>query len=129
MPDDGWPVVNLASPRQAELSGPVGRQLQRGIDRLAQPPYTTDWLLADVSFKLNRAFTNYSGDVSGRFLELAGLTNPPGHYNPTNAPDTTSSAAITLRPSRLSGGAPCNLPARNAGRASRRLAIPPPALR
>src|ERR1035438_8941097 len=76
MPDDGWPVVNLASPRQVELSGLVGTQLQRGIDRLNQPPYTTDWLLADVSFKLKRAFHNYSGDVSGRFLELAALTSP-----------------------------------------------------
>jgi hypothetical protein len=82
MPDNGWPVVTLASPRQVELSGPVGTQLRRGIDRLAQPPYTTDWLLADVSFKLNRAFTNYSGDVSGRFLELASLTSLPGHYSP-----------------------------------------------
>ena len=82
MPADGWPVVNLAPPRQVELSGPVGSQLQRGIDRLARPPYTTDWLLADVSFKLNRAFTNYSGDVSGRFLELAALTSPPGRYAP-----------------------------------------------
>src|ERR1035441_1248188 len=86
IPDDSWPVVNLASPRQVELSGPVGMQLQRGIDRLAQPPYTTDWLLADVFFKLNRAFTNYSGDVSGRFLELAALTSPPGRYSPATLP-------------------------------------------
>jgi hypothetical protein len=81
-PATDWPSVKLASPDQVELSGPVGAELRRGLDRLAQPPYTTDWLLADVSFKLDRAFTNYSGDVSGRFLELASLTSPPGRYSP-----------------------------------------------
>ena len=58
-----------------EFGGPVGKALRRGVARLAQPPYTQDWLLADVSFQVNRIFTNYSGDVSGRFLELAGLGN------------------------------------------------------
>jgi DUF1680 family protein len=77
-----WPRVMLASPGGVELAGPVGAALERGVERLSQPPYTTDWLLADVSFKLNRAFTNYSGDVSGRFLELASLTSLPGHYSP-----------------------------------------------
>ena len=77
-----WPRVTLASPGEVELAGPVGAALKRGVERLNQPPYTTDWLLADVSFKLNRAFTNYSGDVSGRFLELAALTSPPGRYSP-----------------------------------------------
>ena len=77
-----WPPINLTSPQQVELSGSVGAELRRGLERLAQPPYTTDWLLSDVSFKLDRAFTNYSGDVSGRFLELASLTSPPGRYSP-----------------------------------------------
>jgi hypothetical protein len=77
-----WPTVNLPSPRQVELRGRVGDELRRGIERLAQPPYSVDWLLADVSFKVNRIFTNYSGDVSGRFLELAALTSPPGRYSP-----------------------------------------------
>ena len=81
-----WPRVTLASPGGVELAGPVGAALKRGVKRLAQPPYTTDWLLADVSFKLNRAFTNYSGDVSGRFLELAALTSLPGRYSPATLP-------------------------------------------
>jgi hypothetical protein len=62
-----WPRVTLASPGEVELAGPVGAALKRGVERLSQPPYTTDWLLADVSFKLNRAFTNYSGE---RVLEV-----------------------------------------------------------
>ena len=81
-PPLAWPVVNLPSPRQVEMGGPVGTELRRGLARLNQPPYSADWLLADVSFKVSRIFTNYSGDVSGRFLELASLTSPPGQYSP-----------------------------------------------
>ncbi len=66
-----WPKVSLPQTRDVELGGPVGMALQHGISRLAQPPYSVDWLLSDVSFKVNRIFTNYSGDVSGRFIELA----------------------------------------------------------
>jgi hypothetical protein len=77
-----WPAVGLAAPEQVELAGPVGAELRRGLERLGQPPYTADWLLADVSFKVNRAFTNYSGDVSGRFLELASLTSRRGGSEP-----------------------------------------------
>jgi hypothetical protein len=52
---EDWPWVTLVSPGGVELAGPVGAALKRGMERLNQPPYTTDWLLADVSFKLNRA--------------------------------------------------------------------------
>lgn len=77
-----WPAVTLAEPGQVELGGPTGAALRRGVARLALPPYTSDWLLADVSFKVNRIFTNYSGDVSGRFIELAALTRPPTEWSP-----------------------------------------------
>ena len=77
-----WPKAALASPREVTLAGPLGEALQRGVARLAQPPYTEPWLRADVSFELQRTFTNYSGDVSGRFLELASLTSPAGQFSP-----------------------------------------------
>jgi len=77
-----WPALSLAEPGEVELGGPVGAAFGRGVERLGQPPYTTDWLLADVSFKVNRIFTNYSGDISGRFLELASLTSPSGRPAP-----------------------------------------------
>lgn len=77
-----WPTIRLASPDGAMMQGMLGRSLQRGVHRLALAPYTTDWLLADVSFKVDRIFTNYSGDVSGRFLELAMLTSPAGQLLP-----------------------------------------------
>ena len=72
----------MAPAREVTLSGPLGEALQRGVARLAKPPYTEPWLRADVSFEVNRIFTNYSGDVSGRFLELASLTSPPGRFSP-----------------------------------------------
>ena len=77
-----WPAVTLAPAREVTLSGPLGEALQRGVARLAKPPYTEPWLRADVSFEIKRIFTNYSGDVSGRFLELASLTSPPGQFSP-----------------------------------------------
>ena len=79
---ESWPAVTLAPARETTLSGPLGESLRRGVARLAKPPYTESWLRADVSFEVNRIFTNYSGDVSGRFLELASLTSPPGRFSP-----------------------------------------------
>ena len=77
-----WPRITLAEAKQVQLAGPLAETFERGVARLAEEPYTLDWLLADVSFKLGRIFTNYSGDVSGRFLELAVLTSPPGRLSP-----------------------------------------------
>jgi hypothetical protein len=78
-PDVPWPAVTLAPAAEVRLSGPLGDALARGVARLAQPPFDEKWLRADVSFEIARIFTNYSGDASGRFLELAALTSPPGH--------------------------------------------------
>jgi len=79
-----WPQAPpaLAAPRDVEMGGAPGDDLRRGLDRLALPPYTPPWLLADVSFEAKRIFTNYSGDVSGRFLELAALTSPRDRFVP-----------------------------------------------
>lgn len=77
-----WAPPALAAPRDVELAGPLGAALDKGIARLALPPYTEQYLRADVSFEMNRIFTNYSGDVSGRFLELASLTTPAGKHAP-----------------------------------------------
>ena len=82
----GWPSVTLPAAREVTLAGPLGQQLARGVARLAKPPYTEKWLRADVSFELSRIFTNYSGDISGRFLELATLTSLPGRLQPAALP-------------------------------------------
>ena len=77
-----WPRITLPEAKQVQLAGSLGETFERGVARLAEEPYTLDWLLADVSFKVGRIFTNYSGDVSGRFLELAVLSSPPGRLSP-----------------------------------------------
>ena len=72
----------LVNPLDVELSGTLGAACQRAVQRLAKPPYTVEWLRADLSFEKKRPFTNYSGDVSGRFIEVASLTSPPGRLEP-----------------------------------------------
>jgi len=102
-PAGTWPALSLAEPGEVELGGPVGAAFGRGVERLGQAPYTTDWLLADVSFKVNRSFTNYSGDVSGRC--------PTWRPAPSKLP----------RPSTRRGPSSCGLSlpcTRNAGRPS-----------
>jgi DUF1680 family protein len=81
-PPQAWPKIAIADPAQVELGGPLDAALRRGVARLAQAPFTEAWLRADVSFEQERIFTNYSGDASGRFLELASLTSPGGKRLP-----------------------------------------------
>ena len=66
----GWPPVRLPGPRDVTLSGPLGHSLAQGLARLAKPPFSEQWLRADISFEVGRIYNNYSGDVSGRILEL-----------------------------------------------------------
>jgi len=85
-----WPAISLANPDNVTLDGSLGQSFQRGLKRIGLPPYSLDWLLSDVSFKVDRIFTNYSGDISGRFLELCVLTSPSGQLLPA----TTLPAAL-----------------------------------
>jgi hypothetical protein len=73
---DAWPTVSLPKACDVELAGPLGDDLKRGMGRLSLAPHTASWLLADTSFAEKHIFTNYSGEVSGRFLELASLISP-----------------------------------------------------
>ena len=93
-----WPEVELAQAKVATMSGPVGVALVRGLARLAEPPYTAEWLLADVSRKKFRVFANYSGDVSGRFLELATLTSTPENPRPATLAEALKTVAAYQRP-------------------------------
>jgi hypothetical protein len=85
-PPGGWPPVTLPVPREVTLSGPLGQSLARGLARLTKPPFSEQWLRADVSFEIGRIYTSYSGDVSGRFLELGTLTSTPGRPQPATLP-------------------------------------------
>lgn len=81
-----WAAVTLPPAADVELSGQVGEALARGIARMGNPPsnphYSLPYVRADVSFEMDRKYTNYSGDISGRYLELCSLTSPPGVIAP-----------------------------------------------
>lgn len=79
-----WQDVTLARAEETKLYGAEGEMLDKGVARLSLAPYETEWVLSDVSFAIKRAFTNYSGDVSGRYIELAALTSPAGQMSPRN---------------------------------------------
>ncbi len=79
---DSWTPPELTDPLQVKLSGLIGDALDRGVARIGQAPYTAPFVLADVSFSTKRWFTNYSGDISGRFLELGSVTSYPENPQP-----------------------------------------------
>jgi DUF1680 family protein len=73
----------LPDPGSVQLGGDLGRAYDRGIARLNLPPYESAvFLRADISFEMERVFTNYSGDISGRFIQIASLTSPRGQMSP-----------------------------------------------
>ncbi len=76
----GW---LLPDARAVELRGPLGDAYRKGVERLSLDPYrSAAFLRSDVSFEMKRVFTNYSGDISGRFIEIASLTSPRGRMTP-----------------------------------------------
>jgi DUF1680 family protein len=73
----------LPDTREVQLRGPLGRAYDRGAARLAEDPYrSAAFLRSDFSFETNRVFVNYSGDISGRFIEVASLMSPLGRMRP-----------------------------------------------
>ena len=65
----------------------MGEAYDRGVKRLALPPYDSAvYLRSDFSFETNRIFVNYSGDISGRFIQIASLVSPPGQMTPRRCP-------------------------------------------
>jgi hypothetical protein len=76
----GW---RFPEAREVDLRGPLGEAYRKGVERLRLDPYrSASFLRADISFEMKRVFTNYSGDISGRFIEIATLTSPPGRMTP-----------------------------------------------
>lgn len=66
---------------EVEIGGSVGAAYQLSLERLRKPPYdSVAYLRADLTHELQRMFTNYSGDVSGRYLEVAALTSTPPDF-------------------------------------------------
>lgn len=79
------------------LQGEIGAAEKLSIQRYKTEPFTNvPWLRADLSFEEKRIFTNYSGDISGRFLEvMAALAKGNTKYHPSIEP--LIEAAVTLQ--------------------------------
>src|SRR5512140_3884518 len=74
---------NLPEAAEVTLSGAWGEAYDRGVKRLELPPYDSPvYLRSDFSFETNRIFVNYSGDISGRFIQIASLVSPSGEVRP-----------------------------------------------
>ena len=83
-PSKRW---SLPDARNVDLHGQLGAAYDQCVRRLGQDPYRSlVYLRSDLSFEMKRSFTNYSGDISGRFLEIASLTSPPGKLAPDTLP-------------------------------------------
>jgi hypothetical protein len=64
-------------PLEITLHGSVGDAEKRANERLLRAPFdNAAWLRADLTREMKRFFTNFSGDISGRFLEVAALLAP-----------------------------------------------------
>lgn len=82
-----WRPPRMVEPARVEMGGEWGRSYQRGVERIGRDPFTAPFVLADVNFGVKRWFINYSGDTSGRFLELASLTCERDHPEPGFLPE------------------------------------------
>lgn len=63
-------TLALPASNDVQLGGIFGKMYESGLRRLTENPLNTDFVLADVNFNQKRWFTNFSGDISGRFLEV-----------------------------------------------------------
>ncbi len=83
-PNRRW---SLPDAKDVQLIGRLGAAYDQCVQRLGQDPYRSlVYLRSDLTFEMKRSFTNYSGDISGRFLEIASLTSPPGKLAPETLP-------------------------------------------
>jgi len=64
-----------------KAAGDLARRVDLTARRLTRdgiPAYTDDFILADVALDRARRFWNFSGDLSGRYIEALAMLPPPG---------------------------------------------------
>lgn len=75
-------TLPLTPANDVRLGGLFGTMYESGLARLTRDPFTANFVLADVNFNMERWFTNFSGDISGRFLEICSCSHGGGHASP-----------------------------------------------
>jgi DUF1680 family protein len=69
---DVWNAPELASCDDMHLAGMWATAQSRNAERMATAPLDKpDFILADLSLKLQRRYSDYSGDISGRWIGAA----------------------------------------------------------
>ena len=117
----GWQPPELVDARTVQMDGRLGEAYQKGVARIGKAPYDVSYVRSDLTFEQKRAYTNYSGDVSGRFLELASLTTPPaGRNQPSwpacSRPSRTTKRKMVIMVSKWTGVSQLTTPCRLASR-------------
>ena len=70
--------LSFSESNKVRFGGFFGTRYQQSLNRLSQEPIDkVDFVLDDVNFNQKRRFYNYSGDISGRYIEVASLTSTP----------------------------------------------------
>lgn len=68
--------LSFSQSNDVTLGGFFGTRYKQSLDRLtAQPIDKVQFVLDDVNFNQKRRFFNYSGDISGRYIEVTSLTS------------------------------------------------------
>ena len=66
----------FSASNNVQLGGFFGVRYKESLERLSKEPIDKiDFVLDDVNFNQKRRFFNYSGDISGRYLETCSLTS------------------------------------------------------
>ncbi len=74
--------LTFAQSNDVLFGGFFGSRYQQSLKRLSEEPIDKiEFVLDDVNFNQKRRFFNYSGDISGRYIEVASLTSTKD--NPT----------------------------------------------
>ncbi|MCG6926402.1 MAG: glycoside hydrolase family 127 protein [Acidobacteria bacterium] len=80
-PRPGESSVSRAGAAEAVPAGELGARVTLGAERMTRggvPAFTREFILADVALDPPRRFNEYSGDLSGRYVEALSLLPPPG---------------------------------------------------
>lgn len=68
------PYRTLPDASSIHVAGNLDRRFRRAMERLTEgPEYTREFILSDVTGDFWRVFTEYCGDISGRYVGAVGL--------------------------------------------------------
>ena len=68
--------LTFTQSNDVNLGGFFGTRYRKSLERLSKEPIdVVDFVIDDVNFNQKRRFFNYSGDISGRYIEICSLAS------------------------------------------------------